>query len=132
MDVSNAAKATHYAGVIAFDIVEQQPERVVAKMPVTDGIRNPFGTVHAGAILWFADVTATVLALTASEVKPDGSGFPLALNLNAQLLGNVRDGELTATATFVRRGRRISVVRTAVTDAAGRLLVDVTTNHMPA
>jgi len=32
----------------------------------------------------------------------------------------------------VRRGRRISVVRTAVTDAAGRLLVDVTTNHMPA
>jgi uncharacterized protein (TIGR00369 family) len=132
MDVSNAAKATHYAGAIAFDIVEQQPERVVAKMPVTDGIRNPFGTVHAGAILWFADVTATVLALTASEVKADGSGFPLALNLNAQLLGNVRDGELTATATFVRRGRRISVVRTAVTDAAGRLLVDVTTNHMPA
>jgi len=132
MDVSSAAKATRYAGAIAFDIVEQGPNRVVAKMPVGDGIRNPFGTVHAGAILWFADVTATVLALTATEVKPDGSGFPLALNLNAQLLGNVRDGELTATATFVRRGRRISVVRTAVTDTAGRLLVDVTTNHMPA
>jgi len=132
MDVSSASKATRYAGAIAFDIVEQGPERVIAKMPVDDGIRNPFGTVHAGAILWFADVTATVLALAATEVKPDGSGFPLALNLNAQLLGNVRDGELTATATFVRRGRRISVVRTAVTDAAGRLLVDVTTNHMPA
>ena len=132
MDVSSAAQATRYAGTIAFDIVERGPDRVVAKMPVGDGIRNPFGTVHAGAILWFADVTATVLALAATEVKPDGSGFPLALNLNAQLLGNVRDGELTATASFVRRGRRISVVRTAVTDAAGRLLVDVTTNHMPA
>jgi|LNFM01.1.fsa_nt_gb 1,4-dihydroxy-2-naphthoyl-CoA hydrolase len=132
MDVSAAARASHYTGAIDFTIVEQGPERVVARMPVTDGIRNPFGTVHAGAILWFADVTATVLALNATEVKPDGSGFPLALSLNAQLLGNVRDGELTATASFVRRGRRVSVVRTAVTDAAGKLLVDVTTNHMPA
>lgn len=132
MGVDAAAKATHYQGAIDFTIVQQTPERVIATMPVTDGIRNPFGTVHAGAILWFADVSATVLALTATEVKPDGSGFPLALSLNAQLLGNVRDGELTATATFVRRGRRVSVVRTAVTDASGRLLVDVTTNHMPA
>lgn len=132
MDVSAAAKSTHYQGAIEFTIVEQGPDAAIAKMAVTDGIRNPFGTVHAGAILWFADVTATVLAMTASEIKPDGSGFPLALSLNAQLLGNVRDGELTATARFVRKGRRVSVVRTEVSDAAGRVLVDVTTNHMPA
>lgn len=132
MDVSAAVKNLHYQGAIDFSIVEQHPDRVVAKMAVTDGIRNPFGTVHAGAILWFADVSATVLALSATEVKADGSGFPLALSLHAQLLGNVRDGELTATARFVRRGRRVSVVRTEVTDAAGKLLVDVTTNHMPA
>lgn len=132
MDVSSAAKSTHYQGAIDFTIVAQEADRVTAKMPVTDGIRNPFGTVHAGAILWFADVTATVLAMTATEIKADGSGFPLALSLNAQLLGNVRDGELTATARFVRKGRRISVVRTEVCDAGGRLLVDVTTNHMPA
>ena len=132
MDVGEAAKSTHYQGAIDFRIVERQTDRVVARMPVTDGIRNPFGTVHAGAILWFADVSATVLALTVSDVGPDGTGFPLALSLNAQLLGNVRDGELIATARFVRKGRRVSVVRTEVTDAAGRLLVDVTTNHMPA
>lgn len=118
MDVSEAVATNRYQGTIEFDIVERGAERVVSTMAVTDGIRNPFGTVHAGAILWFADVTATVLAL--------------ALSLNAQLLGNVRDGLLTATARFVRKGRRVSVVRTEVTDAAGRLLVDVTTNHMPA
>lgn len=132
MNVSEAVATNRYEGAIAFDIVERGPERVVSTMAVTDGIRNPFGTVHAGAVLWFADVTATVLALAATEVKADGSGFPLALSLNAQLVGNVRDGVLTATARFVRKGRRVSVVRTEVTDAAGRLLVDVTTNHMPA
>ena len=132
MNVSEAVATNRYEGAIAFDIVERGPERVVSTMAVTDGIRHPFGTVHAGAVLWFADVTATVLALAATEVKADGSGFPLALSLNAQLVGNVRDGVLTATARFVRKGRRVSVVRTEVTDAAGRLLVDVTTNHMPA
>lgn len=132
MDVGAAVATNHYRGAIEFTIVERGAERAVAKMLVGAGIRNPFGTVHAGALLWFADVTATVLALAATDVKADGSGFPLALSLNAQLIGNVRDGELTATAGFVRKGRRVSVVRTEVTDAAGRLLVDVTTNHMPA
>jgi len=132
MNVSAAVAANRYRGTIEFDIVERGPERVVSRMAVTDGVRNPFGTVHAGAILWFADVTATVLALAATEVKADGSGFPLALSLNAQLLGNVRDGLLTATARFVRKGRRVSVVRTEVTDAAGKLLVELTSNHMPA
>jgi hypothetical protein len=70
---------------------------------------------------WQRDATVTCLPFLLTEP-----------GVKLELLGNVRDGELTATASFVRRGRRISVVRTAVTDAAGRLLVDVTTNHMPA
>ncbi|MBI4693366.1 MAG: PaaI family thioesterase [Gammaproteobacteria bacterium] len=131
MSVELAASATHYVGHIEFTIAEKSPERVVSRMPVTDGIRNPFGTVHAGAVLWFADVTATLLAIQAGEVKPDGSGFPVALNLNANLLGNVREGELVATATFLRRGRRVSAVHTEVRGPDGRLLVDVTTTHMP-
>ena len=52
--------------------------------------------------------------------------------LNASLLGNQKDGELTAEARFVRSGRRITVVRTKVTGAEGRLLADVTTTHVPA
>lgn len=131
MSVDIASAATHYVGHIDFTIEENTPERVVSRMPVTDGIRNPFGTVHAGAVLWFADVTATVLALQAGEVKPDGSGFPVALTLNAQLLGNVREGELVAIATFLRRGRRVSSVHTEVRGPDGKLLVDVTTTHMP-
>jgi hypothetical protein len=33
---------------------------------------------------------------------------------------------------FVKRGRRLSVVRTTVTGAGGKLLADVTTSHVPA
>ena len=48
-------------GSIEFTIIERSEERVVSEMPILAGIKNPFGVVHAGAIVWFADVTATVL-----------------------------------------------------------------------
>ena len=50
-------------GSIEFTITEHSADRVVSEMPVTAGIKNPFGGVHAGAMLWLADVTATRLVL---------------------------------------------------------------------
>ena len=119
-------------GEIEFYIKERSEDCVISTMPVKEGILNPFGTVHAGAMLWLADVTATVLALGNVEIGPDGKGFPLAINLNTQLLGNQRQGEIQAEARFVRNGRRIKVVRTRVTGEAGRLLAEVTTTHILA
>lgn len=132
MSVAEKVAIDRYQGAIDFTITERSPERTVGEMPVGPGVLNPFGTVHAGAILWFADVIATVMALQATEVQPDGRGFPLALTLNANLLANQGDGVLRAEAGFVRKGKRVSVVRTKVTGADGRLLVDMTTTHMPA
>ena len=123
-------RAVH--GAIDFTIVEQAADRVVGQMPVQPGVLNPYGVVHAGALLWFADVCATMLALGGAEAEPGSRGFPLAIALHAAFLGNQRDGVLEARASFVRRGRRVSVVRTTVNGAAGRLLADVTTTHVPA
>lgn len=125
-----ATTAVH--GTIHFTIVEQSEDLVVGTMPVQSGILNPHGVVHAGALLWFADVCATVLAIGRAEPGPGGSGFPLAIDLHAALVGNRKEGVLEARAAFVKRGRRLSVVRTTVTGAGGRLLADVTTSHVPA
>jgi 1,4-dihydroxy-2-naphthoyl-CoA hydrolase len=121
-----------YAGNIDFRIVEQSSERVVGEMPVQPGILNPFGVAHAGAILWFADVCATVLANGGSEVVPGGAGFPLGVALTANFVGNQKDGVFKATSVFVKRGRQLSVVRTMITGADERLMADVTTSHIPA
>ena len=119
-------------GEIEFFITERSSDRVISTMPVKDGILNPFGTVQAGAMLWLADVTATVLALSKADVGPDGKGFPLAININTSLLNNQREGEIKAESRFVRSGKRVTVVRTRVTGARGRLLAEVTTTHIPA
>jgi 1,4-dihydroxy-2-naphthoyl-CoA hydrolase len=131
-EIGAKARRREYSGHIAFAIEEKTAELVRGRMPIAEGILNPFGTVHAGAMLWFADVVATVLAIGDAEIGPDGKGFPLAITLNAQLLANRRAGDLLAEARLVRRGKRLIVVRTEVKGEDGALLLDVTTTHLPA
>ena len=117
-------------GKIEFSIVEQTKERVISEMPIEEGIKNPYGVVHAGAILWFADVTATILAMGSIEASEGMSGFPLAINLNANFLSNQKEGKLTAISSFVKKGKTISIVRTTVLGDNDKLIADVTTNHV--
>ena len=117
-------------GNIEFTILDQAPEQVVSVMPIQPGILNPFGVVHAGAILWFADVTATVLAMGSLQFGEGMSGFPLAINLNANFTGNQKAGTFRAVAAFVKKGKTVSLVRTIVYGENDKLIADVTTSHV--
>ena len=57
-------------------------------------------------------------------------GFPLAITLNANFIGNQTDGKFTAVSSFVKRGHTVSIVRTLVYGADEKLIADVTTNHV--
>jgi 1,4-dihydroxy-2-naphthoyl-CoA hydrolase len=120
------------SGNIEFFIEERNKEYVVSRMPVSKGIINPFGTVQAGALIWLADVTATLLAIESQTLGPDGEGFPLAVDLHTTLLANQKDGEIKAEARFVRKGTRLTVIRTRITGNDGRLLAELTSTHIPA
>ena len=119
-----------FGGSIEFSIIERTDDRVVSEMPIQAGIKNPFGVVHVGAILWLADVTATVLVMGSAQVSEGMKGFPLAITLNANFIGNQTDGILTAVSSFVKRGHTVSIVRTLVHGADGKLIADITTNHV--
>ncbi len=119
-------------GNIEFFIQERNEEFVISHMPVKPGILNPFGTIQAGALIWLADVTASVLALTGYTIGEDGKGFPLAIDLHTTLIGNQKDGEIKAEARFVRKGRNVLVIRTRITGNDDRLLAEVTSTHIPA
>jgi 1,4-dihydroxy-2-naphthoyl-CoA hydrolase len=56
-------------------------------------------------------------------------GFPLAINLNSNFLGNQTEGSFKAVSSFVKRGRTVSVVRTTVY-GAGDKVADVNTSHV--
>ena len=131
-NIQKHVRKSRRTGEIEFFIEERSEDRVVSRMPVSAGALNPFGTIHAGAMLWLADVTATLLAIGNRQLGEKGQGFPLAINLNANLLGNQRGGEVSAESRFVRKGKRVTVVRTRVFGDSDQVLAEVTTNHVPA
>ena len=119
-------------GTIDFETVLENSETASGTMAITPEMLNPFGTVHAGALVWFADVVATTLALQGNAAALDMDKFPVAVTLNVQLLSNRQSGTLKATATWVKRGRRISTIRTVVCDEGGSILLDFTSTHVSA
>jgi 1,4-dihydroxy-2-naphthoyl-CoA hydrolase len=74
--------------------------------------------------------TATILALGSKDITPGVKGFPLAISLNANFIGNQKEGAFRAVASFVKKGRTISVVRTTVLGASDKVIADVTTSHV--
>jgi 1,4-dihydroxy-2-naphthoyl-CoA hydrolase len=117
-------------GHIKFTVIERSSEEVISEMPIQPGILNPFGTVNAGATLWLADVNASVLVLEGVNPEQGMKGFPLAISLNANFLGNNTAGAFVAKSIYVKKGRTVSVVKTTVIDASGKLIAEVTTSHV--
>lgn len=125
-------RSAERSGQIEFSVEERNEDYVISRMPVSKGILNPLGMVQAGAMVWLADVTATILAIGSKEIDPGGRGFPLAVDLHVTLLSNQKDGEIKAEARFVRKGERLLVIRTKLTGKENRLLAEVTSTHIPA
>ena len=119
-------------GSIRFTILEQTKERVAGEMPIHSGIKNPYGVVHVGAILWLADVCATVLVLGSPHAAEGQKGFPLAIKLNGNFASNQSEGTFKAVSSFVKRGKTVNIVRTTVFGEGDKLIADVTTNHVLA
>jgi uncharacterized protein (TIGR00369 family) len=67
-----------------------------------------------------------------TEAREGMSGFPLAINLNANFASNQRTGKLRAVASFVKKGKTVSIVRTTVFGENDKLIADVSTNHVAA
>jgi 1,4-dihydroxy-2-naphthoyl-CoA hydrolase len=121
-----------FEGSIKFSIIDQSKDKVIGEMPIHTGIINPYGVVHVGAILWLADVCASVLVLGSPHEAEGQKGFPLAINLNGNFAGNQSDGTFKAVSSFIKKGKTVSIVRTTVFGEGNKLIADVTTNHVLA
>ncbi len=113
-------------------VVEEDADHVRARMPIEERHQNPMGAIHGGALVSLADNTATAMA---NRVNQDGDGqgpFMVAIDLHTVFLANQQGGVVEAESRVVRRGRRVTVIRTVVTGDQGRVLAEVTTTHVPA
>jgi uncharacterized protein (TIGR00369 family) len=125
-------KSSKRMGNIEFYIEERNEYCVISRMPVQKGVLNPFGIVQAGALVWLADVTASILVLEGRASGGQDQAFPLAIDLHTTLVGNQRSGDVRAEARFVKKGRKVMVIRTRLLGQDDKLLAEVTSTHVPA
>ncbi len=100
-------------------VTEAGPERVVATMPVTPRVHQPFGILHGGASVVLAETVASIGASVTIDLNTQHA---VGLEINANHIRAVRDGTLTGTATPLHKGRSTQVWSVEILDEAGKLV----------
>lgn len=87
---------------------------------------NPMGTLHGGIMTDLADACMGIATMT---TLADGESFT-TLELKMNFLRPVVEGELTASATVVHRGKAIAVTEVVVQNKAGKDVARGTATQM--
>ena len=120
--------AVELAGIVPYDesfdalygleILEIDEERVTARVPVRDAIKQPMGLVHGGVYASIAESIASIA--TARAVVAEGS-YAVGLSNQTSFLRPITEGTVHAEALRRHRGRTTWMWDVEITDDAGRL-----------
>ena len=112
------------------DFIDIGEDFVTARMPVTSKVHQPDGILHGGATVALAESVGSV----ASQILLDSSKFFIrGIEISANHLKSIREGEVFAKATFIHKGRTTQLWDIRVTDSENNLisLVKLTTIALP-
>lgn len=114
-------------GIIFTDVDD---DMLQATMPVTPKVHQPYGILHGGASVALAETLGSCL----SVLHVDTEKFaPVGTNINSNHLRAKREGVVTGTATFIRKGNTVHVSQIEIRDEKGHLInhTTMTNNIIP-
>ena len=102
---------------LGIEVTEIGDDYIVAKMPVTEKTKQPYGILHGGA----SCVLAESIGSTAAALSMDGSKkYPVGIEINANHISSPTEGFVHAKAVPVHIGGSTSVWNIDITDYAGK------------
>jgi uncharacterized protein (TIGR00369 family) len=111
---------------LGIEFVEVTPDRVVARLKVSEKLMTVGGTLHGGTLMAFADSVGA-----AGTVANLAEGQRTAtLESKTNFISGCRSGTVRAEATPIHKGKRTHVWETRITDEAGKLLSVTTQTQM--
>ncbi|GAA3956669.1 PaaI family thioesterase [Gordonia caeni] len=110
--------ASPVARGLGISVEAAQADRIVARLPYSDGVTTTPGVIHGGVIATLID-TAGAMASASGLAPGDGATGGATSHLTVTYLAPA-GSELTATATVVHRTRSATVTNVHVHDAQGR------------
>ena len=106
-------------GAIGIRISEIGDDFLRGTMPVDARTKQPFGLLHGGASVALAE---TLGSMAGWMCLPDDGSRCVGLEINANHLKAMRDGEVTGTARPLHLGRSTQVWEIRITDADDALV----------
>lgn len=105
-----------FARLLGTQLVLQEPDRVVVRMPYCEAIGAD--RVHGGAISALVDIAATAAFWSHPDIAAQARGATVGFTIN--FLNLARQVDLIADATVRRRGGQICTGDVSVSDPSGR------------
>lgn len=104
---------------ITFLDVDFEDQSIIAKMPVTKAVHQPDGVLHGGAT---AALIETVGSVAVFVFKQTENWIVRGIEISANHLKSIREGDVFATAKPVHLGRTTQHWEIKVTDKEGALI----------
>lgn len=91
---------------------------LTARMPVTNGHKQPFGYLHGGATIALAES----LGSAASLFLLDGKSLVMGTQVNTQHLNSVKAGSVLASSELIFQNDKIHIWDITIRDEADRII----------
>lgn len=104
--------------VMGLSFTRASADEVVAEVPVTPTLLQPYGIVHGGV---YCSIVETLASAGAALYAMADGRTSVGLENTTSFVRAVRSGVLVAVARPVHRGRSSQVWEVAITDDGGRL-----------
>jgi 1,4-dihydroxy-2-naphthoyl-CoA hydrolase len=104
---------------LGIEITSLEKGKVIAKMPVDERTRQPFGLLHGGASVALAE---TVASLGAYQLVDQETEAVAGLEINANHIRSVKEGYVTAVGTVLHQGKSTMVWDIKIMDEKERLI----------
>ncbi|WP_234109175.1 MULTISPECIES: PaaI family thioesterase [Chryseobacterium] len=116
-----------FLDIIFTDVTE---ESLTATMPVTPKVHQPYGILHGGASCVLAETLGSCLSVLHVDTE---KVVPVGTNINSNHLRSKKEGTVTGTARFIRKGNTMHVSEIEIRDEKGKLInhTTMTNNIIP-
>jgi uncharacterized protein (TIGR00369 family) len=123
LDLTALREMMPMAATLGIELLDADPELVVARMEWAPERCTVGGVLHGGALMSLADTAGAVCAVLN---LPEGAVGTATIESKTNLLRTVREGSVDARSRPIHRGGTLAVVETELRDDRDRLVAKTT------
>ncbi len=119
LKVCNGSSKNTLMETLQIEYTDVGADYLIGKMPVNSKVHQPDGVLHGGAMVALAESVGSM----ASYIFLDAQQFAIrGIEIAANHIKSVRDGEVFAKATILHKGRTTQLWDIKITDGEDRLV----------